>query len=1235
MIMNKKILTCLLLFPLLSVSCLKETLSPMDPPISSTQSDNRILPAMKGLSSDEDPLPPYATRSLINAQTSRQLHVQFLRIDEQTGTQGKGLYTFPTWDEGFLAEGSVTTSPGDQSHGYMRSVILNPIQHYANYIHPAQTAMEKADTTFYHSRLISWYPITCPLHKEEGIASSTQLKHYREANTGYNSYEKYPDGNIRLLFNNLNGETDIMVSEAREGQQWHQASTTHPSNIHPITQESIYRQPFGMNEHAPEYNNCFRYKHYLSAVKIYAFSENSPQSATMWGKIRKVIVRNQPHSCSVNIPSVSLPEWKNGTLHQPIERRTYGEAHFSKNDLTSFPLVKTPIFGDNTLADDMETVLDSPTLDGTSEKNKLYLGHALIAPQTDLFLDIHTDSGIYSVKVDWKQEEKDAAGHFLQTTEIFQPGYLYSILLDFGANNTISTLLLENSEGTYYDLTTGETFGDNSHQIYRYKTANSYIVNPSLQYTDPKGNKHYYDGFTFLANTIGNGEEGILDNFPQKNSRIHPVSAGLIWESKRGLVTQVEFLYDYIRFQVKPPTTEGEDFEEGNAVIAAYDENGKILWSWHIWITDEPQRYDIKSGNQIIGIMDRNLGATSEFASDKGGELSTYGLYYQWGRKDPSMPPPEANYRPQSTATIPYYDYYGNKLYHAGVIERGKPTIEDGIANPMFLILPTDIPPYYAYDWLYQRINTLWGSSDSDQKTIYDPCPFGYRVPGEELGSLLSKYFHLATLEGNAYIYNLTGSENQLIDIAFPLAGYKGVDRGNSSLTAAWKYVGEKGDYMNKCIYPEPNNHRGRTYLSKTAPWTEIGSASGNDGHGKNSFTYNNKIFTDFANRRTAASIRCVADISLKKMGQIFPFIDGPDIILLGDENIMDWGATSNGGRLDRITFTESRHGHNTYSRTVYPNSRDYKERHPLPGKNASAYNELGLYTYKIIAGNNMGIETNITKTIPVLNITELYDVRIEGEKPSSKFMPGSPKYLSFKVNMREAGTAGQAATSVADLKLLFTHTEIWIDGKYVDIEFDIPTKTFTASTPIYLNGDIIIEYRTKAGRVLKQYVMKMMESFQLGKQITNIKNIENEKYYGFVAKDENQKDLFQKRWWRLDNGEKLALSAPADHGGKLDASNLFKFHGKNTEAQIQQYGTANSLDEQFRSSKTGMIIYYEPYNNEPMIQFYQNLWWTHSAILYNEQSRQFGIENNGDATPWFIYEINPMISYAGPTAIP
>ena len=281
---------------------------------------------------------------------------------------------------------------------------------------------------------------------------------------------------------------------------------------------------------------------------------------------------------------------------------------------------------------------------------------------------------------------------------------------------------------------------------------------------------------------------------------------------------------------------------------------------------------ELKSGDSTVEFMDRNLGATAATLSDSsspayGETLETYGLYYQWGRKDPSMGPPTADFLPQSTTTSLYYDQYGYDLTSADVYSPVQPTITDGISHPMYLILPVDLSPFYQYDWLYDQKDNLWGyeyRTGNAQKTIFDPCPVGYRVPVEELNWLMSQTAELSDSRGVTF-----GG------LFFPYAGYKGVDRGMSSMTSAWKYVGSKGDYMSAKVLT--SGHRARAYMSSASSWSEVGT------EGQQSFHYTGNLVSDGANRRVAGSVRCVKEAEL---GTVRVEITSPKNVCLKGETI-------------------------------------------------------------------------------------------------------------------------------------------------------------------------------------------------------------------------------------------------------------------------------------------------------------------------------------------------------------
>lgn len=210
---------------------------------------------------------------------------------------------------------------------------------------------------------------------------------------------------------------------------------------------------------------------------------------------------------------------------------------------------------------------------------------------------------------------------------------------------------------------------------------------------------------------------------------------------------------------------------QGNAVISVHDAEGEILWSWHIWVSDEPVKTSRGNG---LEWMDRNLGALNNDPED----IANRGMLYQWGRKDPFLPSPAA-YR-----EVPFhtYDEEGNLLeteeeYYAiqaqieqarvalnisntqtgdGSLEweyvsvapvalQAPGNIEHSVQNPTTILgCRTDIPiGEYVFDWylqqdlvgkngsLQQSQSDLWGYAQAGTayKTIFDPCPPGYAVP--------------------------------------------------------------------------------------------------------------------------------------------------------------------------------------------------------------------------------------------------------------------------------------------------------------------------------------------------------------------------------------------------------------------------------------------------------------------------------------------------------------------------
>ena len=177
------------------------------------------------------------------------------------------------------------------------------------------------------------------------------------------------------------------------------------------------------------------------------------------------------------------------------------------------------------------------------------------------------------------------------------------------------------------------------------------------------------------------------------------------------LVSNVSYNDGYIEFDATG--------RKGNAVIAAKDAEGEILWSWHIWLTDMPEEQVYY--NDAGTMMDRNLGATSATP----GDVRALGLLYQWGRKDPFLGASYIDSENAANSTLSW------PLAVESTSETGN--MEYAIAHPTTFITFNNDNKHT--DWYYNLNKEISQIRWQSSKTIYDPCPYGWRVPdGGESG---------------------------------------------------------------------------------------------------------------------------------------------------------------------------------------------------------------------------------------------------------------------------------------------------------------------------------------------------------------------------------------------------------------------------------------------------------------------------------------------------------------------
>ena len=313
-------------------------------------------------------------------------------------------------------------------------------------------------------------------------------------------------------------------------------------------------------------------------------------------------------------------------------------------------------------------------------------------------------------------------------------------------------------------------------------TANCYIVSSSGTYSFPtvKGNSSQSVGAV--------------------------ASAAVLWESfgtsrtplVGDLISKVSYSNGIITFQTN------NTFKEGNAVIAAKDASGKILWSWHIWLTDQPQGQEYY--NNAGTMMDRNLGAISATPGDVG----ALGLLYQWGRKDPFLSGGSISSSTLAKSTITWPSAVSTNS------SRG--TVSYVTANPTTFVCASSSP----YDWHYSsRDNSLWTTSYKT-KSIYDPCPAGWRVPDGGYYGIWSKAKGSSSSFSRTYNssskgMNFSGKFGSASTIWYPASGFR------NSFNGGLYYVGDSGFcwsasndydayslYFNDNGYVDPSHNDGR-----------------------------------------------------------------------------------------------------------------------------------------------------------------------------------------------------------------------------------------------------------------------------------------------------------------------------------------------------------------------------------------------------------------------------------------
>ena len=439
------------------------------------------------------------------------------------------------------------------------------------------------------------------------------------------------------------------------------------------------------------------------------------------------------------------------------------------------------------------------------------------------------------------------------------------IVNDFLSVKLSAQMLCDFEGGNYYTLPLNATVFVNNGATVEDKTpadaepvagqpSNCYMINAAKTYS-------------FDATVIGNGEAGIIDGagFHATSAGIDPKSAKLMWEDSEGFISGVSLVKGKVNFTAEKNV--------GNAMIAVFDGAGTVLWSWHIWGVGDTMPGDEEVSSQATisenstlkvryTVMDRTLGALSK--------TSYFTTLYQWGRKDPI---------PNSTV------YYVDG--QAAGIETTYPVHKPGSAADATILTSIQHPECIiddykgqAGDWLASdntnKYNLLWGDNNTtyvfnkskpaagkgwtNGKTIYDPCPSGYRVSskfawtgfcGSSSGDTKNiDYINFVKYE-NGYYFKKNSSDG--VGIYFPMTGSRGCKTGSlwvGSGASAYSSLNHDASYWASA----PSQNLGKGARMSISPYVASPSSS--------TQTSANSINTvdESGNRSAAHPVRCIRE---------------------------------------------------------------------------------------------------------------------------------------------------------------------------------------------------------------------------------------------------------------------------------------------------------------------------------------------------------------------------------------